>query len=1280
MLMGYLTLEGSCMDMRKKIAILTAQTEENRQALFLKGFISRAFGHGLDVCVFSMFQKVQSSLAREKGDSSIYDLVNFDLYDAIVLIPDTIHAPGVMDGLIKRIRSDYKGSVISVDKEVEGFISINMHSSDHLERVVSHMIEVHGAKDIAFLSGKSSFGHTKQRLEAYKRAMTSHGLTVDPGRISHGDFWYLSGESVAEKLIKDPGGLPDALVCANDRMAIGAAGFFASHGVKIPDDIKIAGFDSFDEGKHSPMPLTSISIPVQEFGGYCADAVSAAIAGDELPEFDIEPELFIGSSCGCSCESLRASYPIRSQWDTEESMGRVGSVYNHMNEDMMLQNSFNGIINSIFLNVYQIRPFAGLDLCLNEKWTEERSVFTDRILNVISCGDGDPRSDTINFLRFIEKKDILPSLKETSPEPRAFFFYPLHFEANCFGYVSLAYKDPDFIPGSDERTWIRNVILGLENYRRKDAIIHHNKIIEEGLNKDPVTGLYNYSGFMSELPSVITKTSTFGNEVGVVAVDINGLSGINKSSGHAVGDLIINTLGNLISKVFDDLASLCFCMGNGEIVALRLFHDDPMSEIKERGKKIAEYVSDYNASAPDGQKIEIYMGFGHGTVTTETELEKLVNDTINTKNIKKNSGGKSGKRLTPEEQAEEDVVRDILDNNSLTYHFQPIVDARTGEIFSYEALMRSSVEPYPNPLTILKYAEHMGRLYDVEALTFNNVISVMLERKDIFDGTRKLFINSIPGQNLKGDDLERLVEAAGAVRDTLVVEITEQSELSDEELAMMKNDFNSLGIQTAVDDYGTGYSNIANLMRYSPDYLKIDRVLLSEIQNSKQKQYFVKQIVRFSHENNIVALAEGVETSDELRTVIELGVDLIQGYYTARPQKELIRSIAPDIREEILSINASLADDSTRFVYTAGREARIQLNQLASDETAVIDICENDAAFKDLEIVGVPGTGYNIGIHIHGGYSGHIKLDNTVLKRVVGYGAVIVIEDGADVTVSFHGDCSFYGSIYVSEDSRVLFEGDGNANVYVEYKEYYGIGSGKDQMCGNMTFDVSGSVNIYGTGMRGVGIGSWENCSVKFVNGKYSVDQLGQEAVGIGSVYGSADITMYDSKFDIVSKASNYVAVGSFTSDANVNINHIFFTGNMEGNHLAGIGTLEGDLSTVYITKSNLTCNVLGRRSVGIGVAGEGDAVFTVDNASVNLTVKGETSCGYGTWDQNGMIKVTSSRIACTVINEEEDFIGAVGDNVIISNCDVMFMHNDKKYLMPDLMQLLHKGPPPGKP
>ena len=83
------------------------------------------------------------------------------------------------------------------------------------------------------------------------------------------------------------------------------------------------------------------------------------------------------------------------------------------------------------------------------------------------------------------------------------------------------------------------------------------------------------------------------------------------------------------------------------------------------------------------------------------------------------------------------------------------------------------------------------------------------------------------------------------------MELTEQTEISDEELSEVKESLLRLGAATAVDDYGTGYSNIVNLLRYMPDYVKIDRSLISDIQNSPQKQHFVRDIIGFSHDKGV---------------------------------------------------------------------------------------------------------------------------------------------------------------------------------------------------------------------------------------------------------------------------------------------------------------------------------------------------------------------------------------------------------------------------------------------
>ena len=306
-------------------------------------------------------------------------------------------------------------------------------------------------------------------------------------------------------------------------------------------------------------------------------------------------------------------------------------------------------------------------------------------------------------------------------------------------------------------------------------------------------------------------------------------------------------------------------------------------------KIIDERVKEAGIDCP----VEFFYGIQCGSPSSSEEMERLVNVAISKKNVAKANAQKLLKKreLTEKEIHDAKVVSMILDDNKLLYHFQPIVEVRTGRIYAYEALMRADVTPFVSPLEILRYAEYYDRLYDVERATFFNVLRLMQRNESKLSGGKKIFINSIAGCMLNEEDSHVLEDFVKNHPDSVVVELTERSEISDEDLSVMKEMYERMNIKTAVDDYGSGFSNISNLLRYSPDYVKIDRSLLTRIEESPQKQHFVRDIIQFSHENGILALAEGVETEEELKTVVSLGVDLIQGYYTARPEKELIQTI-----------------------------------------------------------------------------------------------------------------------------------------------------------------------------------------------------------------------------------------------------------------------------------------------------------------------------------------------------------------------------------------------------
>ena len=243
----------------------------------------------------------------------------------------------------------------------------------------------------------------------------------------------------------------------------------------------------------------------------------------------------------------------------------------------------------------------------------------------------------------------------------------------------------------------------------------------------------------------------------------------------------------------------------------------------------------------------------------------------------------------------------LIKKNLFYYQFQPVVSAHNGKIIAYEALMRTPEDISMSPLQILDTAKEYGRLYDIERATFFNVMKYYDSNKDKFND-KKIFVNSIPGFFLNSPDRDLFSNLYNEYFDNVVFEITEQDSVSDEEINFIKsfgNDNDSCMI--AIDDYGVGHSNIVNLIRYSPDIIKIDRFLIQNIFNDKNKQMFVRNTIDYARMNGIKVLAEGVETKEELLTVIRLGVDFLQGYYIARPSDEIICKLPDDIIDEIIN-------------------------------------------------------------------------------------------------------------------------------------------------------------------------------------------------------------------------------------------------------------------------------------------------------------------------------------------------------------------------------------------
>lgn len=1252
------------MKKRRRIALLVGQPEENYQNLFIQGFLNEAFARDWDVCIFAMYQKYQESAAREVGESTIFSLIQYDLFDAFVVLLDTLQTPGVADWIEEQIHKSFIGPVLCIDKQSKYFPTIMNDNYNPIKKLLIHLIEHHGLKDIAYLTGKEWHIHSKQRLQAYIDCMKEYDLPIKDNRIFYGDFWYSSGESMVEKLLKDREHLPEAIACANDCMAIGVAKALTENGIRVPEDIAVVGYDSVEEGRTSPKPITSVPIPAKAFGAYAVQCLTNMFEGSPLPEFQADPELFIGSSCGCQNDSMLPKLQLRENWGTDISEHSFYSCFNHMMEDMLSQSDFKNLMNVIFSYVYQIREFDSFHLCLNEHWGNLKDMgkpdvewkdYTKQMIPILECRMREENRDKIDFKKRFKIKVLLPDLHRDRDIPKAYFFTPLHFEDRCLGYAVISYGNEAKSYDDTYRLWLRSVMQGLECFRRIEALQQSSKLLEESQIRDSLTGLYNYKGFVRQSESLIKRARKLDCYISTMAVDIRRLAVINDEHGREEGNQAIVKVARCLESCIDD--GMSCCLGNGEYMAAVLSGTNDRKVIHAIRNKLLNMLERYNSERPADYALLVYTGSETGRVNDVGEFEHLVNGAVSRKNGNKASEQHitNNADLTVEEIQEAQVVRRILEENLFLYHFQPIINAKNGEVYAYEALMRADVTPYLSPAKILKYADYFGHLYDVEKATFFNVIKQIKDNVDLFSG-KKVFINSIPGNRLKGEDavlLEKeIMEHAGQI----VVELTEQTEIDDEDLAQMKASYEKMGIETAVDDYGTGYSNVTNLLRYMPNYVKIDRMLLTEIQNSPQKQHFVREIIEFAHDNAIMALAEGVETSEELEMVIQLGADLIQGFYTAKPSKAVVETLDNTVVNEILQYNQQQASQK---VYVAGREGRVSLAKLVADQYAKIQIVHDKTTYRDITIVGVPGMVSHMKLDIGDGYQGRIVLENVIFDCGKTE-CCINIGSRCEVTLVLQGDNELRaGGIRVPQASKLVLEGSGNLLIQEDYTGYFGIGNDLKSTHGTIEFEQDGTIEIRANGMKGIGIGSGYGGDIHINRGKYIMHLRGREGIGIGAFYSDvrADILQCDINMNI--DISKGVGIGSMEKSARLRLENLSARFTFGGEMLVGIGTIDGEESEIGIRNANVDMDLRAIHLCGIG-SENGLVKLKIEYASVHISGEGKYAMSFGNRDRNAMIHITNATLDTKLKSSLDTDVGASEENIYIANARCIFTLNGK--------------------
>lgn len=529
--------------MMKKIAMFVGEVSAEYQADVTGGIIEEVRKQGYSLHIFNNFGAYSPNVFHGHGEKSIISIPDLTSYDGVILAGDTFNVEGMYEELTEMLLRNKDCQVICLRREDSRFPSILAENYDPICDMVEHFIQVHGFRHICFMSGKREMADAQLRLKAYRETMEKHGLPVTERMVFYGNYWKNMGDEALDWFLEEGKPLPQAIVCANDYMAISICKALQRKGIEVPGQVCVSGFDDVEEARVSIPSLTSIKVNYRDMGRKAVYMLENLWQGRDAQEgIDrVESASKFRGSCGCAQsiddEAVRRLFHHKEQ--LQDALYHGGSMY----VDMENTDTFRALMNVGRAYISAIR-FENIYICMcdEQERQQERAAmmnqYTEHMVlrNVMNMAEDIPHEE--RFLR----KDLLPAAYRREGE--ILYISTLHERNDCFGYVVLTTDSPDDLRYQFQ-TWISSMSMSLAKLQMYEENQALNEMRQQ-YGRDALTGIPNRREMERVLQKQYDHLRQNGESFFVVSVDMDGLKYINDHFGHLEGDVALKALAEIL--------------------------------------------------------------------------------------------------------------------------------------------------------------------------------------------------------------------------------------------------------------------------------------------------------------------------------------------------------------------------------------------------------------------------------------------------------------------------------------------------------------------------------------------------------------------------------------------------------------------------------------------------------------------------------------------------------------------------------------------------------------
>lgn len=540
--------------MKKKVAVFANGWGCEYMHQISDGLMRRAKKENADIFTFVDFSVHGQSDGFNDGEMNIFHLPEIGEFDGVVLLANSYNDAHELEYLCHEVKRTGIPA-ISLGYELAGMVNICTDNYSGMYELAEHLLLVHNVREVLIIGGIKGHQESNERIRAVLDAYQENGCPVPEENVAYGNWAADSAVDCFIEWTRRTGHHPQAVICANDVMALGLCDYFDENDISVPEDIIVTGYDRLAEGQRAKPTMVSVSQEWEQMGEAAFDCLMRLWNGEKCDDLWLNSKFYSGGSCGCRQVEEEAPSPHqrkKAQQNTRMGFYSADSHFRHIylatrradNEDIL-----EGSMNALFRDDHWMEG-ENFMVCLEKEFfrieendTNLRTIGYSNELNAICClqeGVPQPR-------RVMQPMEAVFYFSRLSEKATQYIFVPIYTESRTMGFAIMN-RDMGIAEDKFLYIWTRHMNQYMEQVRRNITIADLTRKLRLSSITDSLTGVYNRSGCEGQSYPMLEKYHANGERGVVMIIDIDRMKTINDFYGHIYGDLSLCLVATVLKE------------------------------------------------------------------------------------------------------------------------------------------------------------------------------------------------------------------------------------------------------------------------------------------------------------------------------------------------------------------------------------------------------------------------------------------------------------------------------------------------------------------------------------------------------------------------------------------------------------------------------------------------------------------------------------------------------------------------------------------------------------